>query len=474
MRFSILLFLILPGLNLAQDWVTMQYDIETQHDILYGISVDFAGKEDSLLLDLSYPIDDEPPICGRPLMVFVHGGAWLGGDKSEGYASRFREDFASRGYVVASVNYRLGMFHTDRFINCNVPDWNCLNMTDSSEWYRANFRAIQDVKGAIRFLAGQKSLYQINTDNVFISGESAGAFIAMGAAYLEDNEVLSNLTGSLPDAPRPNMLYENNCIRQLGLAGSIDEMELDRPALGAVDDGLYPAYRDSFQIRAVGNFYGGVFHNFFASQSTPPPLYLFHQPCDLIVPFNRSKLLAGFNACYSGFPANCGSIINRPVVMGGAAIADTLDIMKQRGENVPEYQFESTSFNYNCLQQAANPAIACHSIDNYPIRSNSMASFFSRYIGDCLVGYRKEKEAFHFEVYPNPSDGLVRIKSNKTLKGVEVRMYNAVGIFLKDYKFSALSETQLDLSSMQKGLYFFKIMDVNNPVKYEVVSLIIE
>jgi predicted esterase len=473
MKIYILFFIVVASSYLqAQDWVSMQYQIDTRKDILYGIEGDFAGKVDSLLLDISFPVDDVPPGCGRPLLVVVHGGAWMGGDKDEGYPARLREDFARRGYVAASVNYRLGMFHTDRFVNCNVPDWNCFNMTDTSEWYRANYRAMQDVKGAIRYLISQKQEYQVDANNVLLVGESAGAFVAMAIGYLEEGEE-SNIAGSLNDVPAPNNLYENNCIIAPGLANSIDEMDLTRPSLGSVDGSLHLAFRDSFRIRAVGSFYGGVFQNFFQTTLEPPALYLYHQPCDLIVPYRKAKLLAGYNSCFLGFPANCGSIINRPEVWGGATIADSLRAMQQRGENVPDFIFENTNNNYNCLQQAANPAQACHNIDNYPQRAASMATFFSNYIGSCLVAARELNNMNGVRLFPNPAGDFVRIINLGNPSNVAIQIYDSRGIFIRSHNFSALTETHVSLASMQKGLYFFKIIDEDNPHRYELVSLLV-
>ncbi|KAG8878317.1 Kynurenine formamidase [Tulasnella sp. 331] len=57
-------------------------------------------------LDLYYPEDHVATIAKPPLIVFVHGGAWRSGDKSE-YVS-FAEDLVNKtGAAVAIVNYRI-------------------------------------------------------------------------------------------------------------------------------------------------------------------------------------------------------------------------------------------------------------------------------------------------------------------------------------------------------------------------------
>jgi len=170
----------------SQVWVDTTYEISSVWDVSYGVSTDFKGSDYILEMDMSVPTNDLPPDCGRPLMIIVHGGAWYSGDKADAYPRRLREDFAKRGYVSASVNYRLGLFNTNRNINCNLGGWNCWNMTDTAEWYRANYRAIQDVRGAIRYLVNNQARYHINTDNIFLTGESAGGFVVVGVGFIYD------------------------------------------------------------------------------------------------------------------------------------------------------------------------------------------------------------------------------------------------------------------------------------------------
>ncbi len=81
----LLLLGTLAGTITAQDWVAQTYSIQTETDIEYGTATDFAGTERTLLMDISVPTNDSPPACGRPLMVIVHGGAWITGNKSEAY-----------------------------------------------------------------------------------------------------------------------------------------------------------------------------------------------------------------------------------------------------------------------------------------------------------------------------------------------------------------------------------------------------
>ncbi|MEZ4983185.1 MAG: alpha/beta hydrolase [Saprospiraceae bacterium] len=302
-------------------YVDKQFDVETEYDIEYGVSTDFAGNERTLKVNLIQPIGDSVPECGRPLLLLIHGGAFLAGSKDDAGIQRLGEDFAKRGYAVATLNYRLGQFQTNQTIHCNASNlglqWDCLNMTDSSEWYRAWYRGVQDAKGAIRYLLSQAQ-YNLDNSNVFTIGESAGGFVALGLGYLDEaNEVLPGLTSAMPDVLPPNPIYESPCIQHpdFMLDTSIASMDLSRPDLGGIDGELNPAQPGNYLIRAVGNLYGAVFNDIFgSSQPLIPGLFTYHQPADLIVPIGHQRLFAGYNYCATQFPFNCANIINRPML----------------------------------------------------------------------------------------------------------------------------------------------------------------
>ncbi|MGD9704673.1 MAG: alpha/beta hydrolase fold domain-containing protein [Acidimicrobiia bacterium] len=113
-------------------------------------NIEYASQSDAQRLDLYLPPDAEPPL---PLLVFIHGGAWMAGDKRNEYAAGVVPLFVGEGYAVASVNYRL-----------------------SDE---AVFPAqLLDVKAAIRWLRANAPTYGIDPNRIAAAGESAGAHLA--------------------------------------------------------------------------------------------------------------------------------------------------------------------------------------------------------------------------------------------------------------------------------------------------------
>ena len=59
-------------------------------------------------MDIYLP--DGDTATNRPVIIFIHGGSFYAGDKTQTDCEDFCRAFAKRGYVTASVNYRLVSF----------------------------------------------------------------------------------------------------------------------------------------------------------------------------------------------------------------------------------------------------------------------------------------------------------------------------------------------------------------------------
>lgn len=97
-------------------------------------------------MDVYFPDSGGP----WPGLVYVHGGSWMHGDKSE--AGMFASLMTAQGYLVVSVNYRL--------------------------YPAAQFPAmIQDVKCAVRSLRANAAQYNLDPNRIGAVGVSAGGHI---------------------------------------------------------------------------------------------------------------------------------------------------------------------------------------------------------------------------------------------------------------------------------------------------------
>ncbi|MBK8684627.1 MAG: carboxylesterase family protein [Bacteroidetes bacterium] len=477
MKKSLILLLalqfFLPEIK-AQKWIDTLYQVQKIENVVYGSDADFAGNLRELKMNIFLPINDTPPSCGRPLLIAVHGGAFLAGNKDADAPPYWAKQFAQRGYTTASVNYRLGMFQTSSLVNCNVSalgvPWNCLNMQDTAEWYRAAYRAQQDLKGAIRFLVKQAQDYQIDPRNVFLVGESAGGITVMQAAFLDDPAEKPIEAGALPDALAPNAIYENQCIQTPSFDTSIASMQLQRPDLGPFGGSLHIGY--GYTIKGVGNFYGGLIQDIFSNYaySQAPRLYMFHQPNDLVVPYDQQAVYQGAAYCFTQWPANCQWIINRPQIKGSRGIRDMINNLSASVTILPLIQFDSTLNTTDCLGQIANPALSGHAIDNIWLRTLNMAQFFAPAI-DTSKPCGPNSLANHMT---NPIS--VKVSPNPVIHGCMIESEHAI-ILCKVYDLTGRKRIQhqansstcwLDLSTLRSGIYFLQVETIKGRVNIQI------
>ncbi len=119
-----------------------------------------------LLLDVTIPAapEDQP----WPVAIFIHGGAWHAGDKSNG--ARYVLDLARAGYLGFSINYRLTQ--------------------------QATFPAqIHDCKAAVRWVRAHAAEYGGDPDRIAVLGQSAGGHLATLLALSAGDPALEGAVG---------------------------------------------------------------------------------------------------------------------------------------------------------------------------------------------------------------------------------------------------------------------------------------
>lgn len=88
-----------------------------------------------------------------PALIYIHGGAWITGDKDVGPIEADLPELLSRGYAIFSINYRLAPLH-------QFPS------------------QIQDCKCAVRSLRANATRYNIDPARIGVWGSSAGGHLA--------------------------------------------------------------------------------------------------------------------------------------------------------------------------------------------------------------------------------------------------------------------------------------------------------
>ena len=120
----------------------------------------------------------EPPLTdtmsARPCIILAHEGTFISGTRnSDKTVDSLCVHYAKRGYVTVSIDYRLAS--------------SVLVMLNLSTAANEVAAAMSDGKAAIRFMVNNRTTYKIDTNNIFIGGNSAGAVLYMHVGYIDSS-----------------------------------------------------------------------------------------------------------------------------------------------------------------------------------------------------------------------------------------------------------------------------------------------
>jgi len=130
----------------------------------------FNGTFSNLSVRIWDAVGNDCP--SKPLLLCIHGGGFTAGFPS--LMDSICRSFASRGYLAASIQYRLGWIGSGY---CSA---------DTTEAIRAWYRAIGDSQKATFFFKDNYARYGIDSNLIFLCGWSAGGYAAAGAAFLDE------------------------------------------------------------------------------------------------------------------------------------------------------------------------------------------------------------------------------------------------------------------------------------------------
>lgn len=234
--------------------------------------VRYATLSPSQSLDLYLPVRSGRAI---PLVIDIHGGAFMGGGKSE---SRGRIDaLLARGYAVASVNYRL-----------------------SEE---AHFPAgVADIKAAVRWLRAAAPRHGLDPTRFAAWGDSAGGYFAvmLGAT--------SGTRTPFDDPALGNPSVSSSVQAVVDFFGPVDFLTMDRQAARPGGCPADPQVHDDAgspeslwlgspvpSVPALARSASPL--SYLTGQGTPPPFFVAHGTADCLVPQGQSlQLVAALKA----------------------------------------------------------------------------------------------------------------------------------------------------------------------------------
>ena len=135
-------------------------------NITYGSAINLEDQTVTLQMDMYQPTGDS--VGNRPAIVWVHGGSFCCGDKTEADIVDEATTFAEKGFVDVSINYRL------ESPGCSGTGSNC---------GAAVAEAFADAQTAVLFLRAHAAAYGIDPNRIAIGGTSAGGITALNVGY---------------------------------------------------------------------------------------------------------------------------------------------------------------------------------------------------------------------------------------------------------------------------------------------------
>lgn len=328
-----------------------------ERDIQYGFNYDSKNNPTNLLMDVCQPKDDTAAL--RPLMIFVHGGSFIGGSRRDQRIDLNSEYFARKGYVTANIEYR---------VQQNTLIDPILDFAETDNWYQAITRAVQDLNAAIRYFkkdaVENNNSYRVDTNTIILYGSSAGAITVLHKAFLTD-----------ADTAKANRAFQFN-INKLG--GSLYGNSGNQ---GYSVDG----------VKAVVSCSGALQDEKFFDESKKHISYIaFHNNPDLVVPFDKGCFATAF--CHLGYFYGANRLSKQAEKMG---------------MNYAFYPFE----------EVGHPVDEYGNTERREFILNTSRDFLADLLCPQTTTPVRELNVKTLKLYPNPSQGLINISFPETLIG---------------------------------------------------------
>lgn len=405
MLFFISLFA--PCIMLTAQTYRYQTPIFDRVLITEGIPFSIAekvGTDDftTLYLDFYEPAGDTAQL--RPLVITVFGGAFVAGSRDFSDMEEYCKRLAKHGYVAASIDYRL----------MSVFSVSATNII------RQIFIAAQDVSSAIRYFKLYGEDYKIDTNNIFLLGNSAGTIAILHEMFMEEQE-------------RP-------------------EETLSPPALNSLHSSGYAEYQDkSTKIAGAIAQWGGVLGVDMIDSVECVPLCFIHGTADESVPYD-----SGY--CYSS-----SFSFLMPYIYGSHSISERLVGIGFHDYEIHSFQGEEHAFYLSSFYQLIDEKFdTCFNITrdfllrhldfSEPIDTSSMYH-------DTTEIYDQDVPTPIFEIFPNPTKGVFKLQfHNLNLHAVSVELFDGYGTLLKRECLNDI-DMQIDLSEYSAGIYYLKIFN---------------
>lgn len=393
--YSILLIvacLLFPATLLAQ--IGSRYASPVFGDVTTTTEIPFSSVvgEDQILpttlyLDFYEPFGDT--LSARPLVITVFGGAFVAGNRDWSDMVEYCTRFAKHGYAAASIDYRL------------LP----ILSISSGSLIRDAYMASQDVSSAIRYFKAYCQEYRIDTNNIFLLGNSAGSIATLNEIFMSDEE-------------RPDVTFDFPDLGPINSSGELEYAGFSSKVAGAVAQ------------------WGGVLDVNVIDVDEYVPLCLIHGTADNVVPFD-----SGY--CYSSLPLPIF-----PYMYGSYAIANHLSDL-----GIEDYEFHPFEGEKHNFYSAENGNLIMEKFDQC---FNIARDFLYNHLDTHSTSGVSHFETDNVRIYPNPASDILFAEQRGEEKIVDITLCDMQGRIVKES-----ASSPIFLNHLPSGIYVVNITDSN-------------
>ena len=369
----------------------------------YGSNVNIAGTSQILQMDI-YQAQGDSAI-DRPVVIFCFGGSFYGGSRTSAEIVSFATSLAKRGYVCASIDYRL------------APS--VFDLVDEEKMVKVVFGAVQDGKAAIRYFrknADEGNSLGIDPDQIFIGGTSAGGILALNLAYVD---TLNKL-----DPSWTTWAHEIG-----GLEG-----QSGNPG--------YCSY-----VSGVFSFAGAVGDTSFINPNDVP-FYSCHATGDQTVLYDFGPPLNGLAPVDLYGSGDLEIRLNNLGIYNSVDTYSGSDHPPLNGNNYDTTEVHLSAFLYNLLD--------CNTSNLKHADQQNCDDFNEEPIDTIIQAINNFNQTLAFSIYPNPSSQFVTIESEINISQVQIT--DVLGRTIETIDFELAKTLQLDISFLSKGTYMVKVL----------------
>lgn len=374
-------------------------------DVVYGSNTRETGSTQSLLMDVYQPTGDVS--TSRAIVIVAHGGSFIGGSKTGTDVVPLCNDLAKLGYVAVSMEYRVGMN------NFPFPG------PDSSDATESVMRAVHDGRAAVRYFRKNARIggntYKIDTNNIFFAGVSAGGFIGLHMAYLDQLAEYPNYIDTL----------------QPGLLGGVE---------GLSGSQGYPS-----EVKAVVNICGAIGDTTWMKPGDEPVLS-FHGTNDNTVPYGSAIIvLSGF---YPLLEVDGSSTVHEQANILGI---ENCFVTWAGQDHVPEVGTSASAIAH----YDSTITIMRNFLEYYTCG----VALNCNYTATPALGLDDISPEAAFVIYPNPANTSATVDLSQ-FNGYEVaiELYDALGRQVINVGGIKTDTYILHRNNLQSGIYFMNVV----------------